>query len=389
MKLTLDDFQIPEQLGEYKEALQLFARAELDRRADDMDRENRGTDELRTLLKEAGVLRLPCPREYGGLALPPSQWWPVLEILAGVGGIVRGIAHGGSAFWRMIHSYGTEAQKSKYLVPYVSGDKVGGFALTEPECGSGVDIRTTAVRRGQDFVINGRKHIISSAAPLPRVADFYHVVAYSRDRSLGPNGISVFMVDADTPGFSWTVMPEFIGLRGCPHLALEFHDCVVPATNLLGEEGKGFDIASRAFLSPSRWSIATSCLGLAQRLLELSLAYARKRVTFGKALAARQAVQQMIADMATDIYALRTMVADVATKLDRDDISPREASMCKSFGIQVTRRVSDSALEIHGGMGVCRAYPVERLYREARMLWFEEGTPTVQRLVIARDILGG
>jgi len=388
MNLTLADFKIPEELEQYKESLRQFARAELDPLADSIDRDNRCPDNVRDLLKEAGLPQLACPKEYGGMGLLPSQWWPILEIVAGVGGVIRGIAHGGSAFWRMIHCHGTEEQKRKYLIPFVRGEKIGGFALTEPDYGTGVDIRTTATRQGNNFVLNGRKHIISSVAPLPRVADYYHVVAYSQDRSLGSKGISIFLVDADAPGFSWFVMPEFMGFHGCPHLTLNLQDCIVPAKNLLGEEGEGLDIASKTFLTPSRWSIATSCLGLAQRLLELSVEYSKKRITFGKPIALRQAVQQMLADMATEIYALRMMVADTGLKLDQGVICMKEASMCKSFGIELTRRISDAALEIHGGIGVSRAYPVERLYREARMLWFEEGTPTIQRLVIARDVLG-
>ena len=387
MNLRLADFKIPEELERYKESLRQFARAELDPLADRIDRENRCPDDVRAVLRKAGLPQLPCPEEYGGMGLLPSQWWPILEIVAGVGGVIRAIAHGGSAFWRMIHCHGTEDQKKEYLIPFVNGEKIGGFALTEPDYGTGVDIRTTATRQGNKFVLNGRKHIISSVAPLPRVADYYHVVAYSKDRSLGSKGTSMFLVNADAPGFSWVVMPEFMGLRGCPHLALNFQDCTIPAKNLLGGEGQGLDIASKTFLTPSRWSIATSCLGLAQRLLELSVEYSKKRVTFGRPIATRQAVQQMLADMATDIYALRMMVADVGLKLDQGVICMKEASMCKSFGIELTRRMSDSALEIYGGIGVSKAYPVERLYREARMLWFEEGTRTIQRLVIARDVL--
>ena len=387
MNLRLADFKIPEELEQYKESLKQFARAELDPLADRIDRENSWPDDVRAVLKEAGIPQLPCPEEYGGLGLSLSQWWPIFEIVAGVGGVIRAIAHGGSAFWRMIHIHGTEEQKRKYLIPFVSGKKIGGFALTEQDYGTGVDIRTIATRQGDKFVLNGRKHIISSVVPLPRVADYYHVVAYSKDRSLGSKGISMFLVDADAPGFSYTVLPEFMGFRGCPHLALNFQDCNVSAKNLLGKEGQGLDIAIETFLTPSRWSIATSCLGLAQRLLELSVEYSKKRVTFGRPIATRQAVQQILADTATDIYALRTMVADVGLKLDQGVPCMKEASMCKNFGIQVTRRMSDAALEIYGGIGVSRAYPVERLYREARMLWFEEGTPTIQRLVIAKEIL--
>jgi alkylation response protein AidB-like acyl-CoA dehydrogenase len=160
----------------------------------------------------------------------------------------------------------------------------------------------------------------------------------------------------------------------------------VPAKNILGGEGQGIDIAL-GLLDLSRFSIATSCLGLAQRLLELSVSYTHKRVTFGKRIAERQAVQQMLADMATDVYALRVMVNDVAQKYDQGLPIRKESSMCKLFGIETLRRVGDSALSIHGGLGYFKTFPIERMYRDSRALWFEEGTPTIQRLVIARDVL--
>lgn len=385
--MRLADFKIPEELDDYKESLRKFARTYLDQLAERIDREGRSVDEVRPILREAGIPQIACPREYGGRGLSMSQWWPVLEILASVGGVIRGIAHGGSAFWRMIYNHGSEEQKREYLIPFISGEKVGAFALTEPGCGTGIDIRTTARKRGDHFILNGRKHLITSAIALPRVAHFYHVVAYSKERSLGSRGISLFLVDRNSPGLTYEIMPDFMGLRGCPHLVLSLQDCTVPAKNLLGEEGEGLEIATKTFLTPSRWSIAVCCLGLAQRLLDLSIQYSTQRITFGKPIAKRQAVQQKLADMATDTYALRTMVSDIGQKLDDGAACSKEAAMCKNFGIDVTRRVSDAALEIHGGLGVCRAYPVERLYREARMLWFEEGTPTIQRLIIAQEIL--
>ena len=297
--------------------------------------------------------------------------------------------HQGSGLqWKMLYDYGTEEQKKEYLLPYVKGEKTSGFAITEPGYGTGVDIRTTATRQGDNFILNGQKHLITAFGPLSRPADYFQVVAYSKDRSLGRNGISMFIVDVDSPGFSWAPMPDVIGVHGYPHLVLNFKDCVVPAKNLLGKEGEGLDIALRVGLMPSRWSIAICCLGLAQRLLELSVEHAKERVTFGRPIASRQVIQQMIGDMAINIHALRLMVADVGLKMDQGLTPIKEASMCKAFGIEVSRRVSDAALEVHGGIGVTRTYPVERLYREARCLWFEEGTPAIQRLVVSRDVLG-
>ena len=391
MNLKITDFKIPEELDTYTEALRRFAREVLDPLADKIDKENRpDLDEIRPLIREAGLVALPCPREYGGMGLLPSQWWPLLEIVAGVGGHFRMTTHEGTGLmWRMVYVHGTEEQKKKYLVPWIKGEKRAVFALTEPGTGTGVDIRTTATKQGNNFVLNGQKHLITPFGPIASPADFAYVPAYSKDRSLVGKGISMFIVDFETPGFSWAPMPDLMGLHGWPHLVLNFKDCVVPVESLLGEEGQGLDIALKTGLAPSRWSIAISCLGLAQRLFELAVEYSKMRVTFGKTISSRQGVREMIADMGTNIHALRLMVADVGLKMDRGIIPVKETSMCKAFGIKVSQQVSDAALEIFGGIGVSRAHPVERLYREARCLWFEEGTPSVQRLVISREILNG
>ncbi len=183
-------------------------------------------------------------------------------------------------------------------------------------------------------------------------------------------------------------MPETMGCRGGQHGHLTFTDCRVPVTNILGQEGEGL-LQMTVALEVSRLFIAATSLGTAERSLELSLDFAKKRVTFGKPIAERQAVQGYLADMATDLYALRTMVADAAKKADRGERIPAEASMCKLFGLEAVGRITDRALLVHGGVGYTRKYPIERLYRDARLNWVEEGTPTIQRLVIAREFLDG
>ena len=214
------------------------------------------------------------------------------------------------------------------------------------------------------------------------------MVAYTGDRSLGAKGISMLLVEPGTAGFTIEPQKDMMGLRGCFHGILRFRDCEVPVSNLVGKEGEGLDIALRTFLDASRLGIAVSCLGAAQRMLELSTKYAQQRVTFGRPIGERQAVQQMLADMATSVYALRCMVSDCARKYDEGQPVAVEASMCKLFGLEATRQVSDAALLIHGGVGCTKAFPIERIYRDVRQLWFEEGTPTIQRLVIGRDVLG-
>lgn len=384
MKLKIEDFKLPEELERYRMAVREFVQTELDPIAEEIEDTNRIPDRLLPLLREAGLLKLRLPREYGGIGLNFSQYWPILEEVAKSHGDIRMFVHGYNGIWVMIGYHGTEEQKQKYFPVWTEGRGFPAFALTEPGTGTGVDIKTTARRDGNIYRLNGKKHLITFAD----MADIFHVVAYTGDRSLGPKGISMLIVEKGAPGFTIEPHKEMIGIKGCYHGILHFDDCEVPAGNLLGQEGEGLDIALKTFLDISRLSIAVSCLGPAQRMLELSREYAKERVTFGKPISDRQAIQQMLADMATDIYALRSMIADCARKYDEGQPIAVEASMCKLFGLQAVKRVSDIALEIHGGIGLSRAFPIERFYRDVRALSFEEGTPTIQKLVIGRDVLG-
>jgi len=384
MKLKIEDFKLPEELERYTMAIQEFMQTELELIAEEIEDTSRVPDRLLPLLREAGLLRLRLPQKYGGIGLNFSQYWPVLEEVAKSHGTIRMIVHGYNGIWGMIGYHGTEEQKRKYFPIWIEGRGFPAFALTEPGTGTGVDIKTTARKEGNIYRLNGKKHLITFAD----IAEIFHVVAYTGDRSLGPKGISMFIVERGSPGFTIEPHKEMLGNKGCYHGILHFNDCEVPAKNLIGQEGEGLDIALRTFLDISRLSIAVSCLGSAQRLLELSSEYAKGRVTFGKPISERQIVQQMLADMATDVYALRCMIVDCASKYDEGQQIPVQSSMCKLFGLQAAKRVSDMALEIHGGIGVTKALPVERLYRDIRCLTFEEGTPTVLRVLIGREVLG-
>ncbi len=384
MKLSIKDFELPKDLEQYKLAVKELVKTELDPIAKEMERTGRMPKRLMPLLRDAGLLGLRIPREYGGKGLTFSQYWPILEEVAKSHGTTRMLVHTFNGTWGMIHNHGTEAQKKKYIPMAVEGKGFLAFALTEPGTGTGVDIKTSAKRTGNSYVINGTKHLIS----LADIACVFHVALYTGDRSLGAKGTSILLVEPGTPGLTIKPHKEMMGNRGCYHAILEFKNCKVPKENLLGKEGEGLDIALRTFLDISRLSIAVSCLGAAQRMLELSTEYAKQRVTFGKPIAERQIVQQMLADIATDVYALRCMIDASAKKYDEGKPVSVESSMCKLFGIETTRRVSDLALNIHGGMGTEKSFKVEQLYRDVRELWFEEGTPSIQRLVIGRDILG-
>lgn len=382
MNLKATDFNIPEDLERYRLAVRQLVQQELDPMGVKMENMTHLPEELMPMLADAGLLKLTTPREYGGWALNMAQYALILEEIAKGPGAVRLVVHAWNGiFMRAILEFGTEEMKKNYLPLMAKGEWCAGFALTEPGTGSGMDIKTTAAKDGDNYLLNGRKHIIS----LADICNAFNTLAWT-DRSLGRKGLTSFLVEKGSPGFSVVEMPQAMGNRGSFHGELIFNNCLVPEKNILGEVGQGIDVAL-GLLDHSRFSIGISCLGLAQRMLELSVPYTKVRVTFGKPIMERQAVQQMLADMATDVYALRLMAEDVARKFDEGKDIRKEASMCKLFGIETLRRVGDNALTIHGGLGYFQTFPIERMYRDSRALWFEEGTPTIQRLVIARNVL--
>lgn len=334
-------------------------------------------------IKENGLFGCLVPEEYGGLGLNVSQYIPVLIELSKLHAGLRGMVHGqnsGSALFR----FATDEQKRKYFPGIATGDIQLAFALTEPDAGTGLDIKTTAVREGDRYIVNGRKHLISNCD----MAHFIMVVCYT-DRQKGRDGISILMVPQGAPGFSWEPNRPLMGCKGGVHGRLTFKDCVVPAENVLGGEvGRGL-YQALAMLEESRVFIAATSLGTAERAFQLSLDYAKKRVTFGKPIAERETVRAYLADMATDIYALRMMIANAARKLDEGTGIPAEAAMCKVFGAEAVCRVTEKALLLHGGVGYTRAFPIEQLHRDARINLIEEGTPTIQRTVIAKTFLAG
>jgi alkylation response protein AidB-like acyl-CoA dehydrogenase len=251
--------------------------------------------------------------------------------------------------------------------------------LTEPGNGTGADLSTTARRDGDHYVINGRKWLITNSD----IASHFLVFAKT-----APAEVSALIVPRATAGFTIGRLPETMGCKGAEHGELTFTDVRVPVSALVGAEGAGGAHLERA-LEISRVFIAASSLGTATRALELSLAYAKQRVTFGRPIGDRQAIQRYLAEMAADVYALRGMLADVAAKWDNGVRVPAESALIKQFGLEAVGRVTDRALLVHGGIGYTRKYPIERLYRDARLNWLEEGTPTIQYLVAARELLNG
>ena len=376
------EYDIAEDLDGYSAFVKTFRETTLDPLSDEIEDSGHFPPDILRILGDADLLRLTLPTEYGGHGLSFSEYWPILEEVAKSHGSLRLLVHAANGFWRMIHNYGTTEQKQTYLTEVARGERYLGFALTEPGNGTGADLKSEARKEGDQWIVNGKKHLISFAD----LADPFHIFAYT-DRSKGHEGVSAFLLHRDTPGFEIEHMPPTMGLRGSEHGIFHMDDATLPADNLLGDVGQGLEIAF-SFLEVSRLGIAASCLGLSQRFLELTTAFAKERVTFGKPLAERQAIQGYLAEMAVDVHALRSVVADAGRKFDQGVPIPAEASIAKLFGLESVGRVSDRGILVFGGIGYTRKHPIERMYRDARAMWFEEGTPTIQKLVIARTVLG-
>jgi alkylation response protein AidB-like acyl-CoA dehydrogenase len=319
------------------------------------------------------------PQEYGGSGLSITQYLPILAEFAKIQGGIRVVVHVHNSFAHALSEIGDARQREMILPGAATGERSLAFALTEPEHGTGADLGTTARRDGEEYVIDGQKWLITNSD----LASHFLVFAKT-----GPAEVSALLVERDAPGLTITPLPETMGCKGGEHGHLRFDGVRVPASALVGKEGQGQEHLERA-LEVSRVFIAASSLGTAERSLELALRHAQSRVTFGKPIAHRQAVQRYLAEMAVDIYALRGMLADAAAKWDAGRRIPAESSMVKQFGLEAVGRVTDRALLVHGGIGYTRRHPVERLYRDARLNWLEEGTPTIQYMVAARELLTG
>jgi alkylation response protein AidB-like acyl-CoA dehydrogenase len=335
-------------------------------------------DRVFPLLRDMGAFGMLMPEEHGGLGLTVRQYLPILAEFAKTHGGIRAIVHVHNSIGHAVSLLADERQRAELLPGFADGTKSVAFALTEPDHGTGNDVGTTATVDGDDYVINGRKWLITNSD----FASHFMVIC-----KVGASPAAI-LVERDTPGFTMESLPELMGCKGGEHGLLTFKDVRVPRSNLLGEEGQGISHMEET-LEISRVFVAASSLGTAERALELSVEFAKQRVTFGKRIAERQAVQRYLAEMAVDVQAMRVLLDDAAAKYDAGTMTAADASICKLFGLEAVGRVTDRALLVHGGIGYTRQYPIERLYRDARLNWLEEGTPTIQQLVIARQVLNG
>jgi alkylation response protein AidB-like acyl-CoA dehydrogenase len=374
----------PDELAELEREIRAYVEDEGERWAQRIEDERQVPMELWDELRDRGYLRLTAPAQYGGRGIALSQYLELLEIFAMSHGSLRMIVHVSNGIWRPIAAHASEEQSRRFLLPLVAGETKVAFALTEPTAGTGADLRCEAVREGDTYYVSGEKHLITFGS----IADYLLLIARVQG-SKGAEGTLALMVPPHGEGVQANVMAESLGVRGTDHAHLVFDRAPVPVANRLGEEGEGLAVAMGGFLAPSRISLAMSCVGLAQRALELSVDYARRRETFGKPLAQRQAISFRLAEMATDIEAARRLVLHAAGEWEHDRAAVTEASMAKLFAADMLQRVTDAALQIHGGLGYFSPTPIERVYRDARAQLFEEGTAEVQKMTISRDLLRG
>jgi butyryl-CoA dehydrogenase len=334
---------------------------------------------------ELGLMGIEVPEEDGGTGADTVSYVVALEEVSkacAATGTIMSVNNSLVCHGLVLH--GTPEQREKYLRPAASFELIGAFCLSEPEAGSdAASQKTKAVRDGDHYIVNGAKNFISSGG----VADFLIVFAVTDpDAKPRHRGISCLLIDADTPGFSAGKPEEKLGIRGANTSELFFEDCRVPISNRLGDEGRGFHLAMEV-LDAGRIGIAAQALGIAQASLEASRDYALERVQFGKPLARHQAIQFMIADMATRTEAARLLTLKAAVKKHRKERYSLESAMAKLYAAETAMWAAHKAVQIHGGFGYVREYNVERYFRDAKITEIYEGTSEVQRMVIARHML--
>lgn len=378
------DFALSAQHAEIRRSVRDFAEREIGPVADEMERRGEFPAEIIRKAAGLGFLGVPYPEEVGGTGLDSLAYAITIEELSRVSGSVGIIVSAHTSLGcAPLFMAGTAEQKERYLRPLASGAKLGAYGLTEPGAGSDSrGTRTRAHRDGDAWVLNGSKRFITNAG----VADIYIVTALT-DRNADSGKISAFIVEAGTPGFSIGRMEEKMGLHGSNTGELLFDDCRIAGDSLLGEEGDGDRLFLKT-LDGGRIGIGAMALGLAQAAYEAASAYAKAREQFGRPIASFQGVAFKIADMATQIDAARLMVYRAAWLKDRGEPYTTEAAMAKLFASEVARQVTNDAIQVHGGYGYVAEYHVERYLRDAKLTEIGEGTSEIQRLVIARNLLG-
>jgi len=385
------DFSLTDEQQQLRRTVREFAEAEIAPHVMEWDEASRFPSELIPKLAEMGFLGVIFPEKYGGAGMGYVEYALIIEELSRVDGSIGIIvaAHN-SLCGNHIYKFGGEAQKEKYLVPLAQGKKLGCWSLTEPEAGSDAGgTRTVAAKENGSWIINGSKTFTTNG----HYGDVCVAMAVT-DPAKKHHGISAFIIEKGTPGFRPGKKENKLGLRASDTSEVVFSDCRVPAENLLGCQGEGF-VNCLQILDGGRISIAALGLGMAQGAYDSALRYAKERKQFGKPIAEFQAIQFKLADMATQIEAARLLTYRAAWLADRAASSAggpsritRESSMAKLYAGEVAVRVANEAVQIHGGYGFIKDYPAEKYYRDVKLCTIGEGTSEIQRLVVARQLLG-
>jgi butyryl-CoA dehydrogenase len=377
-------YELTEEQRMIRAMVREFAREVLLPTASERDKTKEFPRENIRQMGELGLMGMNVPPEYNGVGADTVSYSAALQEVAyacASTAVVMSVHN--SVACGPIYLFGSDYLKETYLKPLAAGEKIGSFAVTEPGAGSNpAGQKSKAVRDGDSYVINGTKMFITTG----KNSDVTVVTAYT-DKDKKHRGISAFIVEKGTPGFSVGKEEDKMGLRASDTVELIFDDCRIPAENLLGEEGDGFKIAMVS-LDGGRIGIASQSVGLAQACLDAAVSYAKERVQFNKPISQFQGIRWMIADMATQIEAARLLTFNAAAMRDGKEDFSAAASMAKVFASEMANKVAYQALQIHGGYGYIKEFPVERYYRDARVFTIYEGTSEIQRIVIANHVIG-
>jgi butyryl-CoA dehydrogenase len=376
LALTDDQFLLQKTVRE-------FAEAEVKARARELDETGHFPRDLFAKAAELGLTGVPFPDSEGGAGFDHIAYTIVIEEISrccASTGVILSVQN--SLYCDPIHRLGTEEQKKRLLLPFARGEKIGCYALTEPQAGSNAAaLQTKAVKHGDRYVVNGTKAWITNGGAADAA-----IVYVNTDPAKGEKGITALIVEKGTPGFKVGKEEKKLGISATACSELVFTDCEVPTANRIGNEGEGYKVALST-LDGGRIGIAAQAVGIAQGAFEAALAYSKQRLAFGHPISQFQAIQFMLADMSTDLDAARLLVRRAAWKQDTGARFSMDAAMAKLFASEMATRVTHKAIQIHGGNGYSREYPVERNYRDARITEIYEGTSEIQRLVIASWLL--
>ncbi len=376
------DFRLSEDIELLREGVRKFIYEEVEPVAMEIEENDQIPEHIVEMSKDMGLFGLSIPEQYGGLELDMVGKCAIFEEIGKThNGYTTLIgAHNGIGSVGIIE-LGNEQQKQKYLPKMATGEWIGAFALTEPTAGSNaLSMKTTAVKKGDKYILNGSKHYITNAVD----GHVFTVMAVT-DREKGAKGITSFIVEKDMPGFVLGAVENKMGLRGSHSAELFFDNLEVPKENVLGEEGMGY-VNALKILANGRAGLAARNLGSCEKLLEHSISYAHEREQFGQPIIEFQAVQHMLAEMSMQTEALRALTYKVAWQTDQGVRNVKESAMVKLFASEVYNKVADLAVQIHGGMGYVRDYPIERYYRDARITKIYEGTSEIQKNIISGEL---